>query len=221
MAGIGILGGSFNPPHLAHLALAETARVALSLQRIVFVPARIPPHKQHRQLADAQARLQMVKLAIAGHEGFEVSDIELNRHGPSYSIDTVNALRDVFGQREALYFLIGMDTLADLPNWHRIGELAKLCKFVPVDRPGTQIPSEGELASALGKEEARAVLKRALHMPLMDISSTDIRRRAAEGKPIRHLVPDAVADYIAANNLYRETSTGLPPSPPRRCCGGA
>jgi nicotinate-nucleotide adenylyltransferase len=221
VSGTGILGGSFNPPHLAHLVLAETAYETLSLRRVIFVPARRPPHKTGYDLADAQARLDMVRLAISGHEHFEVSDVELKREGPSYSLDTVKAFREEFGPDEKLFFLVGMDSLAELPTWHRIQELARLCRFVPVGRPGVGPPSEEHLDVALGKEEARAVLQRTLPMPLMDISSTDIRRRVAEGKSIRHLVPDAVAGYIASHNLYREAPTGSPPSPPRPCCGGA
>jgi nicotinate-nucleotide adenylyltransferase len=219
MSGIGILGGSFDPPHLAHLAVAETAIGALALERVVFIPARRPPHKTGRDLADAADRLEMVRLAISGHPAFEASDIELAREGPSYSLDTVKHFRDEAGGAE-IFFLIGMDSLIDLPTWYRIDELARLCRFVPFPRPGSPTPSAEHLAPALGMEEARAVLQRALPMPPMDISSTEIRRLAAEGRSVRRFVPEAVADYIARRGLYREAS-GPPPSPPRRCCGGA
>ena len=199
---IGILGGSFNPIHLAHLVLAETARETLRLNRVVFVPAKLPPHKDPSALADAKDRLAMVRLAVAGNPSFEVSDIELRREGPSYTVDTVEMMRRRSRWKTEVFFLIGADTLRELPAWREIRRLAKLCKFVPLSRPGAPAPDVKELAEVMGAREARAIIARAIEMPLLDISSSDIRRRVANGKSIRYLVPEAVARYIERKAPY-------------------
>ena len=199
---LGILGGSFNPIHLGHLVLAEAAREALGLDRVIFIPAKLPPHKRAASLAGGADRLAMVRLAVAGNPAFAVSDIELRRPGVSYSVDTVRALREKLGAGTAIYFLIGMDTVAELATWREIARLARLCKFVPLSRPGHSSPDAAALERALGKVPARAVLKRALDMPLIGISSSEIRRRVAEGRTIRYRVPDAVAAYIRRKRLY-------------------
>lgn len=206
MKRIGILGGSFNPIHLAHLVLAEQAREALALDRVIFVPARLPPHKDAAALAGARDRLKMVRLAVADHPQFAVSDMELRREGPSYTIDTVRALRRRFGRNAKLYFLIGSDTVAELPTWRDIRRLVKLCDFVPLSRPDVRPPSRSVLARAIGRKEASDILSRAIRMPLLGISASGIRRRVAEGRSIRYLVPDAVAEYIRRKNLYPPAS---------------
>jgi len=206
MKRIGVYGGSFNPIHLAHLRLAEEARERLDLERVIFVPARLPPHKDPSVLAGAQDRLRMVRLAIAGNAAFAVSDTELRRRGPSYTVDTVAAMRRRYGDEARLFFLIGTDTIEELPTWRDIGRLVRLCTFVPLSRPGARRPRVAALAGAVGRAEARAILARALPMPEMDISATDIRRRVAEGRSIRYLVPQAVADYIRRRGLYRGRS---------------
>ncbi len=202
MKKLGILGGSFNPVHLGHLVLAETAREALGLERVLFIPAKLPPHKRAAALADGADRLAMVRLAVAGNSAMAVSDIELRRPGVSYSVDTVRALREELGSETEIYFLIGMDTVAELAGWREIAALARLCKFVPLSRPGHAGPNAAALERAVGRRPARAILKRALAMPLIGISSSEIRRRVAEGRTIRYLVPDAVAAYIRRKRLY-------------------
>jgi nicotinate-nucleotide adenylyltransferase len=199
---LGILGGSFNPIHLGHLVLAETAREALGLERVIFIPAKLPPHKTAAALAGGADRLAMVRLAVAGNPAFTVSDIELRRPGVSYTVDTVRALREKLGAGTQIYFLIGMDTVAELGAWREIARLARLCKFVPLSRPGHSSANAAALERAVGRLPARAILKRALVMPLIGISSSEIRRRAAAGRTIRHLVPDAVAAYIRRKHLY-------------------
>jgi nicotinate-nucleotide adenylyltransferase len=243
---LGILGGSFNPIHLGHLILAETAREALRLERVIFVPAKLPPHKRAAALAGGADRLAMVRLAIAGNPALAVSDIELRRPGVSYSVDTVRALRQKFGAGTEIYFLIGMDTVAELTGWREIARLARLCKFVPLSRPVLSIaegpvlsiaegpphaaPDAAALKRAVGRGCARAILKRALPMPLIGISSSEIRRRIAEGRTIRYLVPDAVAAYIRRKRLYllpAARTQGAPAvkrtpfSPPRRYSAAA
>ena len=201
---LGILGGSFNPIHLGHLVLAETAREALGLDRVIFIPAKLPPHKRAAPLADGADRLAMVRLAVAGNPAFAASDIELRRPGVSYTVDTVRALREKLGAGVQIYFLIGMDTVAELTAWREVARLARLCQFVPLSRPGHANPNAAALERAVGRLPARAILKRAVAMPLIGISSSEIRRRVAEGRTIRYLVPDAVAAYIRRKRLYAD-----------------
>ena len=202
MKKLGVFGGSFNPIHLGHLVLAETAREALGLERVIFIPAKLPPHKRAAALAAGADRLAMIRLAIAGNSSLAVSDIELRRPGVSYSVDTVRALREKFGAGTQIYFLIGMDTVAELTGWREIALLARLCQFVPLSRPEHAAPNAAALERAIGRLQARALLKRALPMPLIGISSSEIRRRVAQGRTIRYLVPDAVVAYIRRKRLY-------------------
>ena len=203
MQKIGIYGGSFNPIHCAHLLLAEQACEALGLDRVLFVPVKLPPHKDPAVLAGARERLRMVRLAVADNPRMSVSDIELRRNATSYTVETVAAIRRRFGRKAELYFLIGVDTVPELPAWREIRRLVKLCTFVPLTRPGVRLPRRiSALTRAVGAEEARGILARTIKMPLMDISASDIRRRVAEGRSIRYLVPDAVAEYIRRKRLY-------------------
>lgn len=203
MTKVGVFGGSFNPIHMAHLALAEEAREALNLARVIFVPARMPPHKARMGLAAARDRLEMARLAAAGNPAFEVSDIELRRRGPSYTIDTIRALRRRLGSDVEIYFLIGQDTVSELPTWREIGALSRLCRFTPLSRPGAARPALRSLAAVVGREEARAILARAVAMPRLEISASDIRARLVAGRSVRYLIPDAVAAYIRKRGLYR------------------
>ena len=202
MKKLGILGGSFNPIHLGHLVLAETAREALCLERVIFIPAKLPPHKRAAPLAGGADRLAMVRLAVAGNPAFSVSDIELRRPGVSYTVDTVRALREELGAGVQIYFLIGMDTVGELAAWREVARLARLCLLVPLSRPGQASPNAAALERAVGRRPARAILRRALAMPLIGISSSEIRRRVADGRTIRYLVPDPVAAYIRRKRLY-------------------
>jgi nicotinate-nucleotide adenylyltransferase len=202
LARIALYGGTFNPIHMAHLVLAETACDVLGLKEVIFIPSKIPPHKQKRVLAPATARERMVRLAVEDNPRFTVSDIELKRRGPSYTIDTVNAFRRRVGARYEIMFLIGGDTVGELHKWHRIDELVKSCLFVPLSRPGVVLPTVDQLARKLGEKEARGILDRMIEMPRLDISASDIRSRVAEGRSIRYLVPDVVATCIAADGLY-------------------
>lgn len=204
MTPIGLLGGSFNPIHLGHLVMAEEARARLGLERVLFVPARVSPHKLDKPQAPAEDRLRMVQLAIADNPAFEASDIELRREGPSYSIDTVQQLLEHSGGSWDIHFLIGADTLAELAAWHRVRELADLCKFVVLSRPGEAPDALERLRTTLRDDQVAAIAARRLEMPLIGISSSDIRRRVREGRSIKYLVPEAVRRYIAAKGLYRE-----------------
>ena len=221
MKKIGVFGGTFDPIHNAHLLLAEQAREALDLERVIFVPAKAPPHKRAGGLAPAANRLHMVRLATKRNPCFAVSDIELRRRGPSYTIDTIRALKRRHGGDARLYFLIGGDTIGELPSWRSIRTLAKLCEIVPLTRPGTLAPRMGVLAKAIGKKEARTLLGRLINIPLMDISATDIRRRVAEKRSIRYLVPEVVREYILRKGLYRKRARPSRRTTARgKSCGG-
>lgn len=189
---LGIFGGTFNPIHLGHLLIAEDAAEAFQLDRVVFIPSAAPPHKRPRVLAPAADRLRMVKLAIQGNSRFTCSDIEVRRAGPSYSVETLRHLRSAMPQAR-FFFIIGADSLRELHRWKEAAELVKLCEFICLARPGQRV--------------ARARLRGARIHKLTghpaDVSSTDIRRRAARGDTIRYLVPDAVRRYIERHRLYR------------------
>ncbi len=185
---IGILGGTFNPIHLGHLILAEQAKEQLGLDRIVFVPSYLPPHKKRKTLAFAHDRYQMVKLAIKDNPCFKVSDIELKRDGFSYSIDTVRQFRKK-SPKAKLYFVVGSDFLKQSSTWKDIKELTRLCKFVIAERPKY---SDRKLPESAQPIEMRP----------LEISSTDIRKRIAAGKSIRYLVPEKVRKYILKKKMY-------------------
>ena len=184
---LGIVGGTFNPIHLGHLVLAETAREELALDRILFIPTQQPPHKSVRNLLPGTLRLKLVQLAIRDHPGFAASDIELHRHGPSYSIDTVKILRSKLPGAK-LFLLIGEDMLS--VRWLAWRGLRRLCTIVVASRPGSKAA------------RAEAGLTR-LTMPRLEISSSNIRARVSAGRSIRYLVPAAVERYIRQHHLYR------------------
>ena len=200
---VGLIGGSFDPIHAGHLSIAREVRERLGLDRMVFVPAGQPPHKLGKRLADAEHRLAMVRLAIAGHPHLTVSRVDMDRPGPCYSVDTVRLLRDRLwsarGAETQIFFLIGADSLAELPTWYRPRELLRLCTVVAVGRPGYDV-DPGDLERLL--PGAPPVLYLRLNTPV-DVSSTDIRRRVAEGRSIRGLVPEDVERYIHKHGLYR------------------
>jgi nicotinate-nucleotide adenylyltransferase len=194
----GLLGGSFDPIHLGHLAIAEDARVSLGLERVLFVPAAQQPLKARGHHAAPEQRLRMVELATAGNPAFEVSDLELNRAGPSYTVDTLEQLRRQLDPGGELYFLLGADALGWLPQWHRPERVLELARIVVFERPGAS-PDLGALEQALPRLSERLVR---LQGPLLDLSSTDLRARVAAGRPVRYLLPDSVAAYIVEQGLY-------------------
>ncbi len=202
VARIGLYGGSFNPVHIAHLVLAEEACTQLELDRVIFIPAKFPPHKKPTHLAGARDRVRMARLAVSGNPRFTVSEVELRRGGRSYTIDTVAAMRRRFGARVELFFLVGADSVVELPTWFKIRQLVRQCLFVPLSRPGVRLPKAQMLAPAIGLKEARDILSRLIRMPRLEISSSDIRQRIVEGRSIRYLVPDAVAAYLVRKKLY-------------------
>jgi len=195
---LGVLGGTFDPVHTGHLVLAEQAREQLRLDRVLWVPAGDPWRKAGEPVSPAEDRLVMVRLAIEGNDGFEVSTTELDRAGPTYTLDTLQQLRGEYAAEE-LFFLLGLDALADLPNWHKPAELIRLA-LLGVARRGDEQPRSAELERQMPGLEERV---RWVEMPRLDISGTELRRRASEGRSLRYLVPPAVASYVREHGLYR------------------
>jgi nicotinate-nucleotide adenylyltransferase len=198
---IGILGGTFNPVHLGHLILAQSAVETFNLSRLLFIPCAIPPHKRTSALLPAQRRLDMINAAIEGDPRFEVSDIEIERGGISYAVDTVAALTRSYPDSE-LFFVIGDDTLPELHQWKDIYSLLPMCRFAAFSRGrerGTLRPDDLKLDPPW-PERLMADFTAGRRI---EISSSDIRYRVAEGLSIRYLVPDAVEMYIAEHGLYR------------------
>jgi|SRR5579872_4912244 len=193
---LGILGGTFDPIHNAHLFIAEEARVRVPLDRVVFVPNAVPPHKPSHDVAPARHRLAMAQLATRSNPAFDCSAVEIERPGPSYTVDTLKAFKADYPGAE-LFFITGMDTIPEIPTWRRPEEILRLCTLVAAERPGYALDmAEQELPAALQE--------RVLPLPTthLDISATEIRRRVREGLPIRYLTPDSVVDYIARHGLY-------------------
>lgn len=186
---IAILGGTFNPIHIGHLILAEEVREKLKLDRIIFVPAYLPPHKDNSDIAPANARLAMVKLAIKGNKYFSISDTEIKRNGHSYTIDTLKEFKKIYPEDE-LYFVIGSDLLKYLDDWKDLDEIIKMVRFVVATRPG--YPLE-KIPSHISTIPIRAV----------DISGFEIRKAIRENKSFRYLVTEAVYKYILKKKLYK------------------
>jgi nicotinate-nucleotide adenylyltransferase len=191
---IGLMGGTFDPIHHGHLVAAEETRHALPLDRVVFVPAGHPWQKSHADVTPATHRYEMVRLATRDNDAFEVSRVDLEREGPTYTIDTLRAVRSERPDDE-LFFITGADAILEILTWKDPEEALELATFVGVTRPGHEL---GELA-ALGVAERVIVLE----IAALAISSTDIRLRVSEGRPVRYLVPGEVKAYIEEHGLYR------------------
>ena len=194
MRRVGLFGGTFDPPHVGHLAAAEWAREQLSLDRVVFMPAGTPPHKRRRDLSRAEARIAMTRLAVRGQSAFTVSTLEARRRGPSFTVDTLRQLqkRD---PKARLFLLIGADSLDDFSRWHEPNEILRLATLAVAVRPGAGTRSRA------GRSRRRVLW---LDNPGLALSSSAIRARARAGRSVRYLVPDAVMRYLTRHRLYRE-----------------
>jgi nicotinate-nucleotide adenylyltransferase len=199
----GVFGGTFDPIHVGHLILAEQCREQAKLEQVLFVPAALPPHKQGQTLTSFGQRVEMLALAISGHPPFRVEELEKDRAGPSYTVDTLMQLQH---QRpgDELCFIIGSDSLHDLPLWYqprRILELATLLVVLRADWPAF---SARELKDSLKLGDDFALRYQVVEAPLITVASRDIRRRIGEGRSVRYMIPRAVEAYIADKGLYRD-----------------
>ncbi len=219
---IGILGGTFNPVHYGHLRASEEVKDHIGLEKILFIPSGNPPLK-NLELASAEDRFEMTRLAIASNPSFEISDIECGKAGRSYTVDTLAALREIHPGRE-FYFILGIDAFLDIPLWYHPERLAELTRFVVVSRPhfsfmrlSSRVPMDTEAFSALESGDPavhRTLLESGGEVLLMnitafDISATAVRRLVRQGKSIKYLLPENVESFIISHNLYKEGSDHL------------
>ena len=218
---LGLLGGSFNPVHNGHLAIARQTRETLGLDQILFIPTSHPPHKPNGSLAPAQDRYEMVRLAIASDPSLTVSGVEIRRPGKSYSIDTIRLLQQEHGARTQLFFLIGLDAFLDFPSWREPLTLLELCPFVVLSRPGLSFRSLSTMAllppipqSSLADLDAGRISQLEvslgtqrltyLQLPPSAVSASDIRSRIRQGLSVANLLPPLVESYILQHHLYQE-----------------
>lgn len=201
MRRVGVIGGTFDPIHYGHLAAAEEARVKVELEKVVFVVAGLPPHKLDEEVTPVRHRLAMVELGIQSNPCFEISRVDVDRPGPSYTVDTISILQERFGEETELFFVMGLDSLVELPTWHEPHRLVLLCRLIAVSRPGFNV-DQAQLESTVPGLSSRLEI---IDMPEMDISSTDLQRRVREGLPIKYQVPEQVERYIEEHRLYRQS----------------
>jgi nicotinate-nucleotide adenylyltransferase len=197
---IGVLGGTFDPVHLGHLKAAEAVTARLGLDETLFMPAGQPWLKAGARITPAAHRVAMLRLALEGKPPFRLSTMEIERPGPTYTVDTMAELKDKIGMATELYFIMGWDNLAQLPRWREPSRLITLCRIVAVRRVDFPEPDLAKLETAIPGLAARVIL---LHEPRIDINSSKIRQRLASGEPIGGMVPETVVAYIAAHGLYR------------------
>jgi nicotinate-nucleotide adenylyltransferase len=197
---IGVLGGTFDPPHVGHLWLGALAADAFDLDRVLFVPAAQPPHKRGQVVTRATDRLLMTRMAIAADPAFELCGIELERPGPSYTIDTIAELEQLYGPETTLYLVMAADSLNTIDTWREPDALLARIEWVVGPRPGNPMPEPTALEARFGETASRIHL---LDGPSLDVSSSEIRRRVAAGHTIRYLVPRSVEELIRERGLYR------------------
>jgi nicotinate-nucleotide adenylyltransferase len=197
---IGILGGTFDPVHFGHLAIAEEARQRLSLVQVIFIPAGQPWLKADREITPAVHRIKMIELAISSKPYFELSTIEIEQRGPSYTVDTLSTLQKKLGVEAKLFLLLGWDSLIELPKWHKPAELVKMCQVIVFARASSNLPDLKALEVFIPRLKESTIL---LDMKPVNISSTDLRMRTAIGLSLNGLVPDQVERYIREQGLYR------------------
>ena len=219
MSSVGLLGGTFNPIHNGHVAIARQAREVLALDRVVLIPTGDPPHKPHENLAAAKDRFEMVRLAIASDPSLSISDIEVRRSGKSYTIDTIRLLQQEYGPEARLFFLIGLDAFLEFPTWRDPATLLTLCSFVVLSRPGLSFQALSGLpfippipqASLVELDAGRSLRLDVpvgaqslicLRLPPNSVSASDIRARIAQGVPTANLLPPVVESYILQHHIY-------------------
>ena len=196
---LGIMGGTFDPIHFGHLAMAESVREIFSLDEVLFIPSARPPHKVEKVVTPEVHRLMMTFLATQSNDKFQVSPMEILRDGLSYTLDTMNQLEKKFGADTELFYIIGADSMVDLPKWHKSRELVGKVHFIATTRPGVEVDLE-EVRNFFG-DDAKNIFQVAVAG--LEISSTDIRERVKSGRSIKYLVPEVVEEYILKENLYK------------------
>jgi len=196
---IGVLGGTFDPIHLGHLIVAEEARARLNLPQTLFVPAGQPWLKTNNVISPAEHRVEMIRLAIADKPYFKLSTMEIERPGPTYTVDTIAALKGQLSPGDELFFILGWDNLIQLPQWREPSRLIKMCRLVAIPRVGYPTPELTSLEAAIPGLSQRVIL---LDSPRVDINASEIRQRVAQGLSIHHLVPEPVERYIKQHKLY-------------------
>ncbi len=198
---IALYGGSFNPIHHGHLLVARAVAEMRQLDRVVFLPSQHPPHKRPEGLIAAEHRAAMVRLAIAGEEILEFSDFDLNRPGPSYTIDTVLHFRTRLGGDSQLFWIIGADSLAELTTWKQLPKLVNACQILTARRPGTDEIDWSVFHGVLSDQQVHRLQDGLVETPMFDISSTDIRHRMRDGLSVRYMLPDSVREYLLLHRL--------------------
>lgn len=201
---VGVFGGTFDPVHLGHLIMAEQCREQAALDQVLFVPAAVPPHKRQQPITSFSHRVEMLTLAISGHPAFRIEELEKDREGPSYTVDTLTQLQQARPGDE-LFFIIGSDSLADLPIWYQPKRILELATLVVVERADWPLFSSRELLEALQLDENFPLKYQVVEGPLITISSRDLRKRVAQIRSVRYMVPRAVEAYIADKGLYAAT----------------
>jgi len=204
-----LFGGSFDPIHIGHLAVAQCSIETLSADKLIFIPARRSPHKDQSPSACGRDRIEMVRLAVGGKTYFQVSDCELFRPEPSYTFDTITHFHKIFGPDTQFFWLLGADAVSDLPRWHRIDEVMEICRICIMYRGGFEKPELESLKDRFSPERLKCLEQDIVETPLVDISSSQIRRQIAEGIPTSKALPEPVWRYICQKGLY-----GYVPQPP-------
>lgn len=199
---LGVFGGSFDPVHLGHLLLAEVCREVACLDQVWFVPASVSPHKQQRDTTTGQQRVQMLKLATSGHSSFSVCELEIERGGVSYTVETLQQLRLVHPEAD-LFFLMGADALVDFPTWRDPQKICEIATPIVVQRPSSPPPDLRLLKPFVTSERLQQIQGVQVEMPLIDLSSRELRERVRQNHSIRYRTPRAVEKYIQAQGLYR------------------
>lgn len=200
---LGIFGGTFDPVHYGHLLLAECCREQCGLDQVRFLPAALPPHKQQRELTPASQRIEMLNLAIGGHDAFVVSPQEIERGGVSYTVETLDQVTQELPDA-TIFFLMGGDSLRDLPTWREPARICHLAIPTFVRRSGSPEPDFNVLAPFVSEERLTDIKQFQVEMPVVELSSTDLRHRANAGRSLRYRVPRAVEKYIETQGLYRD-----------------
>jgi len=200
MKRIGVMGGTFNPIHNGHLALAKAAMREFALDQVLFIPTGTPPHKPKKEIIDKEDRYRMVKMAIVKNKSFSVSRIEMDRPGTSYAVDTFRQLRKSFGNKAKLFYIMGLDSINEILEWKKPLELFKLCEVIVGTRPGTRIKTFHKLLNTTLKNEVDKIHLMELKA---DVSSSEIRQWIRAGRKVTPFLPKVVINYITGNNLYR------------------